>query len=170
MEKGYYVDNSKLYDVLCEYKRKCDECLDSGDVKPRIPEYVGSAILKIAQRLSLKYQFKNYPYRDDMISDGYMNCLLYIDNFDPDKSNNPFSYFTQIIYYAFLRKIQGEKKHLYIQYKLQEDTDFSHHNIEHSKDNSVDLGTKKNHMDINKVHNFISDFENYMQGKKKPTS
>jgi hypothetical protein len=52
-----------------------------------------------------------------MISDGIENCLLYIDNFDPEKYSNPFAYFTQIIYYAFLRRIQKEKKHMYIRYK-----------------------------------------------------
>jgi DNA-directed RNA polymerase specialized sigma subunit len=168
MEKGYYVDNSKLYDVLCDYKKKYINTVEIGEEKPRIPEYVGEAILKIAQRLSTKPQFKNYPYRDDMISDGYMNCLLYIDNFDPGKSSNPFAYFTQIIYYAFLRKIQGEKKHLYIQYKLQENNDFGNHNVDHQPSDDIDkMQPRKNMMDPGKVHTFINDFENYMQGKKK---
>ena len=66
--------------------------------------------LKIANHLSYRPNFINYTYRDDMISDGIENCLQYLDNFDPNKSNNPFAYFTQIIYYAFVRRIQKEKK------------------------------------------------------------
>jgi len=57
-------------------------------------------------------------FRDEMISDGVENCIQYIDNFDPEKSSNPFAYFTQIIYYAFLRRIQKEKRQLDIKNKI----------------------------------------------------
>lgn len=87
---------------------------------PQIPEYIGECFLKIATHLSFKPNFVNYTYRDDMISDGVENCLVYILNFDPAKSSNPFGYFTQIIYFAFLRRIQRERKHTYIKYKLME--------------------------------------------------
>ena len=63
-------------------------------------------------------------FRDDMISDGIENCVQYIHNFDPAKSKNPFAYFTQIIHYAFLRRIQKEKKQLYIKNKIIEKTGF----------------------------------------------
>ena len=59
-----------------------------------------------------------------MISDGIENCLQYLDNFDPDKSNNPFAYFTQIIYYAFIRRIQKEKKQTTIKHKILLDSNF----------------------------------------------
>ena len=63
-------------------------------------------------------------FRDDMISDGIENCIQYIHNFDPNKSSNPFAYFTQIIHYAFLRRIQKEKKQLEIKTKIIEKTGF----------------------------------------------
>ena len=92
--------------------------------KPRITNYLGSCFLKIATHLSYKPNFVNYMFRDDMISDGIENCVQYIHNFDPAKSKNPFAYFTQIIHYAFLRRIQKEKKQLDIKNKIIEKTGF----------------------------------------------
>ena len=76
--------------------------------------------MKIAEGLSHKPNFINYTYRDEMISDGIENCLMYFENFDETKSKNPFAYFTQVIYFAFLRRIQKEKKQLYVKYKATE--------------------------------------------------
>jgi hypothetical protein len=160
MSKKQYVDNKKLYLVLCDYRKRQEEALLEDNAKPRIPEYVGECILMIAQRLSSKPQFYHYPYKDDMVSDGVENCLLYMDNFDPDKSENPFAYFTQIIYYAFLRRTQGEKKHLYIQYKLQENNGFAGMNYTGDK-----LEGKRDGLDLERINNFINDYEDYRQVK-----
>ena len=116
----HYVDNKKLYAEMVEYLNAAKEAEESGDDKPRIPEYIGECLLKISTRLSTKPNFINYTYRDEMISDGIENCVNYIGNFNPEKSTNPFAYFTQIIYYAFLRRIQREKKQLYIKHKSLE--------------------------------------------------
>ena len=116
----HYVDNKKLYAEMVEYLNSVKEAEESGDDKPRIPEYIGECLLKISTRLSTKPNFINYTYRDEMISDGIENCVNYIGNFNPEKSTNPFAYFTQIIYYAFLRRIQREKKQLYIKHKSLE--------------------------------------------------
>ena len=105
---------------MVEYLSAVKEAEESGDDKPRIPEYIGECLLKISTRLSTKPNFINYTYRDEMISDGIENCVNYIGNFNPEKSTNPFAYFTQIIYYAFLRRIQREKKQLYIKHKSLE--------------------------------------------------
>ena len=93
---------------------------EAGNPRPRVTNYIGSCFLKIATHLSYKPNFVNYMFREDMICDGIENCLQYIDNFDPEKSKNPFAYFTQIIYYAFLRRIQKEKKQLEIKGKILE--------------------------------------------------
>lgn len=69
--------------------------------------------MKIATHLAHKPNFAGYSFKDEMVCDGIENCLQYIHNFDPKKSKNPFAYFTQIIFYAFLRRIQKEKKQLY---------------------------------------------------------
>lgn len=162
-----YVDNKKLYVEMCKYKTAQIKALEENKLKPRVPEYVGECILLIANRLSTKYQFCNYQYREDMVADGVENCLLYIDNFNPEKSENPFSYFTQIIYYAFLRRIQNEKKHLYLKYKLQITNDFDDKNVVHDGDEKINSG--KSYLDADKVDNFITDFEKYMSKKKAKT-
>lgn len=161
-----YIDNKKLYEELCRYKKNQIIAIEEDREKPRIPEYVGESILLIAERLSTKYQFCNYQYREDLVMDGVENCLLYIDNFDPDKSTNPFSYFTQIIYYAFLRRIQGEKKHLYIKYKLQKNNDIDEKNVTFEDDSNDKIYGGKSFLDVEKVNNFIKDFESYMSKKK----
>ena len=95
-----------------------------GKEKPRIPRYIGECFLKIATHLSFKPNFVNYMFKEDMISDGIENCVQYIHNFNPEKSQNPFAYFTQIIHYAFLRRIQKEKKQLEIKNKILEKTGY----------------------------------------------
>ncbi len=114
----YYVNNKEFLEAIIVYKKKLKE--NTNSTKPRIPSYIGECFLKIATHLSYKPNFVNYTFRDDMISDGVENCIQYINNFDPDKSQNPFAYFTQIIYYAFLRRIQKEKKQMDIKDKLIE--------------------------------------------------
>jgi DNA-directed RNA polymerase specialized sigma24 family protein len=115
--KRNYVNNKDLLAALIEYKKQCKEAEDSGDDSPRIPNYIGECIYQIATRLATKPNFSGYSYKEDMISDGIENCLQYIHNFDSEKSSNPFAYFTQIIWFAFLRRIQKEKKQMYIRFK-----------------------------------------------------
>ena len=116
----HYVNNADFLKALIEYKEKCDEANKNDKEEPNIPNYVGECFLKIAEHLSRKPNFISYSFRDEMISDGIENCIMYFRNFDPDKSKNPFAYFTQIIYFAFLRRIMKEKKQLYVKYKATE--------------------------------------------------
>ena len=117
-EKPHYVDNKKFLEAMIEHRDKCEKAEKRGRKKPEVTNYIGECFLKIANHLSYRPNFINYTFRDDMISDGIENCLQYMDNFNPDKSNNPFAYFTQIIYYAFIRRIQKEKKQIQIKSKL----------------------------------------------------
>ena len=97
-----------------------------------------------------------------MVSDGIENCLQYIHNFNPEKSTNPFAYFTQIIYYAFIRRIQKEKKQLYIKYKAIENHDFtSQEESDYYQAPDVSSDFKTN------MHKFIDTFE---QAKKKKSN
>lgn len=116
----HYIDNKLFYTVMLQFKNDVDEARSKGLPDPPIPPYVGECLYKIANRLSMKPNFVNYTYRDEMVADGLENCIAYITNFNPEKSTNPFAYFTQIIYYAFLRRIEQEKKHLYIKQKTLE--------------------------------------------------
>jgi len=120
----HYVNNKQLLEALIVYREGVAHAKENDLPKPRITNYLGECFLKIATHLSYKPNFVNYMFRDDMISDGIENCVQYIHNFDPEKSRNPFAYFTQIIHYAFLRRIQKEKKQLDIKTKIIERTGF----------------------------------------------
>ena len=117
-KKAHYVSNKDFLAAMIEWKDRVRAAEAEGDERPQVTNYIGECFLKIANHLSYRPNFINYTYRDEMISDGIENCLQYIDNFDPEKSKNPFSYFTQIIYFAFIRRITREKKQSLIKDKL----------------------------------------------------
>ena len=120
----HYVNNKEFLAAIVAYKNSVSEAELLGKPKPRITNYLGECFLKIATHLSFKPNFVNYMFKDDMICDGIENCVRYIHNFNPEKSKNPFAYFTQIIYYAFLRRISQEKKQLEIKNKILEKSNF----------------------------------------------
>lgn len=122
-KKSHYINNKKFFDEMMEWKTKVNEAQAVGEPVPPVTPYIGQCFMEIAENLAKKPNFMNYPFKEDMIGDGIENCLMYCSNFDPDKSNNPFSYFTQIIYYAFLRRIQKEKKQTLIKYKYLKSLD-----------------------------------------------
>jgi DNA-directed RNA polymerase specialized sigma subunit len=119
-----YIDNNEFYRLIVEYKEKCDSAATNSETRPRIPEKIGECFLMIATRLASKSNFSGYTYKDEMISDGLENCIVAVHSFDPTKSKNPFAYFTQIIWYAFLRRIEKEKKQTYIKWKSLENFAF----------------------------------------------
>ena len=120
---SHYIDNKKFYSALVDYKNLIDEASVRGEIQPQVPDYIGDCFIKIATHLSYKSNFINYTFKDDMISDGIENCLTAVAKFDPSKSSNPFAYYTQIIYYAFVRRIQKEKKQQATKYKMLENVD-----------------------------------------------
>ena len=117
-KKPHYVNNKEFLAAITEFKEQVESAKNEKLERPRVSNYIGDCIMKIAVHLSHKPNFSNYTFKEEMICDGIENCLTYIDNFNPEKSQNPFAYFTQIIYYAFLRRIAKEKKHLYTKLKL----------------------------------------------------
>jgi|TARA_B100001996_G_scaffold1760_1_gene1630 DNA-directed RNA polymerase specialized sigma24 family protein len=123
-KKQHYVDNKKFLAELVKYRDRIQIAEKKGLKKPRITEYIGECFLKIATHLSYRPNFINYMYKEDMIGDGIENCVQYIYNFDPAKSSNPFAYFTQIVYYAYLRRISKEKRQMDIKDKLIEKKGF----------------------------------------------
>lgn len=120
---SHYVDNKKFLQALIEYRQLVDEAAAKGEETPVVSRYIGECFIKIATHLSYKSNFINYTFKDDMISDGIENCLTAVVKFDPSKSSNPFAYYTQIIYFAFIRRIQKEKKQQATKYKLIENMD-----------------------------------------------
>lgn len=114
---NHYIDNKQFLQALIDYKEVVNAAKEANQERPRVPEYIGECFIKIANHLAFKNNFINYSFREDMILDAIENSITYMHNFDPAKSSNPFAYFTQITYYAFVRRIQKEKKHLHTKYK-----------------------------------------------------
>ena len=157
-----YVNNEQFYLEMVRYKDKVEECRKLGLPKPRVSDYIGSCILLIAKRLSNNKNFKGYSpgWKEEMISDGIENCILYIDNFDPDKTTNPFAYFTQIIWYAFIRRINKEKKQQYIKAK-----NLQSFAIMDALNNEVSI---ESIMPTDALNDLIIAFETPSTKKKKP--
>jgi hypothetical protein len=141
----HYVNNKEFLAALIKYREDKEIALLQDKPKPPIPRYIGECFLKIANHLSFKPNFVNYMFKEDMISDGIENCVQYIHNFNPEKSQNPFAYFTQIIHYAFLRRIQREKRQLEIKNKILERSGYSE---VFTDDNTLDGG---NYSDYNSI-------------------
>jgi hypothetical protein len=157
---NHYINNADFLKSLVEYKENCDFAAKNDKPEPPIPNYIGECFLKIAEHLSRKPNFVSYSFRDDMIADGIENCLMYFRNFNPEKSKNPFAYFTQIVYYAFLRRIAKEKKQLYVKYKATEQMGILDE-FEDSEGNSRQFQLYDN------ISEFIHNFEEAKESKKK---
>lgn len=121
----HYVNNSDFLQAIVVYKKEVKKAEELGLPRPMISNYIGECFLKMANHLAFKPNFVNYMFKDDMVCDGIENCVQCVTNFNPEKSTNPFAYFTQVIYYAFLRRIQKEKKQLEIKTKIIERSGFS---------------------------------------------
>ena len=133
---------------MSEYREQYLIAKDNDIEPPPIPDYAGECFLKIAEKLSHRPNFINYAFREEMVSDGIENCVMYANNFNPEKSQNPFAYFTQIIYYAFLRRIQKEKRQLEVKNKILLKSGYEQ--VFHSDDNmaSSDYNTIKENVEI----------------------
>jgi hypothetical protein len=126
-----YVNNKDLSDALIAYRKLCDEAKEQGLPRPRIPEFLGECFLKLATHFSYRPNFVNYPFINDLISDAVENCCRYCHNYNPDyvslrtgRKINAFNYITQIVYYAFLRRIKLEKKEMEKTNRILERLDF----------------------------------------------
>jgi len=155
----HYIDNQQFFAEMKSWKALVDAANAKGERHPPVTNYIGECFMKIAEHLSRKPNFINYPYRDEMISDGIENCLLYAYNFDPSKSSNPFSYFTQIIYYAFLRRIQKEKKQAYIKLKKIEMSDVDSQMKKWFRENFLKVGDNFETLPTFLTENDIESFE-----------
>jgi hypothetical protein len=157
-KQKHYINNADFLKALVEFKER-------KKINPNepIPNYIGECWMKIAEGLSHKPNFINYTYREEMISDGIENCLMYFNNFNPDKSNNPFAYFTQIIYYAFLRRIGKEKKQLYVKYKATEQFGI----LDEGEMLEYEDGTTQQFELYDNIAEFIENFETGIASKKK---
>lgn len=164
-KEKHYVNNEKLLQHMVSYRNSVKKWKDNDEVgdKPKVDDYIGLCLLNIAERFARMPKFCNWPFTEEMIADSIENCLRYIDNFNPEKSKNPFSYFTQITYYAFLRRIQKENRQVYIKYKAIDDLRINSDDVE-IKTMMENFGTS----DFNKhMEDFISSYEEYNVTNKK---
>ena len=162
-KQKHYINNADFLAALMEYQDKCKSAKEDKKQPPAIPNYIGECFMKIAEGLSHKPNFINYTYREEMMSDGIENCLMYFNNFDPTKSKNPFAYFTQIIYYAFLRRIQKEKKQLYVKYKATEQMGI----LDEMELLEFEDGTSKQFELYDNIAEFIGNYEDAQDKKKE---
>ncbi len=161
---AHYVDNKDFYDALCVWKDEVVEAEESGEPRPPITDYIGTCFLKIANGLSRRSCFINYEYKEEMIGDAIENAILYAHNFKKE-GKNPFAYFTQMMYYAFLRRIQKEKKQMYVKYKLMEQCENSANMPRWSDEDPHQKLSPKG--DLNLTENDIKKFEPKKKNKKQ---
>lgn len=154
----HYINNEEFLKSLLLYKKNVRKAKRDKVDKPVIPNYIGECFMKIAERLATKPNFANYSFRDEMIGDAIENCLMYFENFDPKKSKNPFAYFTQIVFYAFLRRIAKENKNQYVKYKIFENQ------VLHSGELTV---SEENSLKPLEVYANIAEFTNNFEQKQK---
>lgn len=166
MAKKNYINNAEFLASIIQYKADCQDAEECGDPVPPIPNYIGECIYKISTRLATKPNFSGYSYKEEMISDGLENAIQALGNFDPEKSHNPFAYFTQIIWYAFLRRIDKEKKQLYIKHKVVENSVI--HGTAVTKD-EPDVDGSAAYIDLNNDYmtDFVRTYEAKLDEKKQ---
>ena len=162
-KKTHYINNGDFLKALIEYQEQCQTAKNKKQEDPQIPNYIGECFLKIAEHLSRKPNFMSYSFREEMIGDGIENCLMYFRNFNPEKSKNPFAYFTQIIYYAFLRRIAKEKKQLYVKYKATEQFGL----LDEGEMFEDENGNMRQFQMYDNIYEFIHTFEETKKANKK---
>lgn len=165
-KNSHYVNNEEFFQHMKEHIEAVKKAKKEKKPIPKVSDYIGECITAIASKLANRPNFMNYPFRDEMVSDGIENCLQYLNNFNPDKSKNPFAYFTQIIYFAFVRRIQREKKHLYTKYRIIEES------LMGDTTESDFLQPQKYGSDYadQNMHEFVENFERGRSKKKASTT
>jgi hypothetical protein len=156
-----YINNKTLYSAMIQYKNIVNEAVILNKPKPQVPNYIGQSILLINNNLAKKPNFSGYTYIQEMISDGIIDCIAAVDNFDPDRTSNPFAYFTQIAWNAFIRRIEKEKKHTYIKHKNFQNSYLT--NNLWSESENIHLKSNEYSDDV------IRNFENKLTKIKKPS-
>lgn len=151
-----YINNKQLYSVMLEFYEKTEQNKKDNKELPQIPNYVGQCFLKICNGLSNRPNFAGYSYKDEMIGDAIENCVTAAYGFNPHKSTNPFAYFTQIAWFAMVRRITKEKKQNYIKHK-----NFQNNNL-------MDEFLTDNYLASNKSSDYSEDvINNFEESERK---
>jgi len=156
-----YINNKTLYLSMIDHRTKLKESILNEKIKPQVSNYIGQSILLICNNLAKKPNFSGYTYKQEMISDGIIDCIAAVDNFDPERTSNPFAYFTQIAWNAFIRRIHKEKKQTYIKHKNFENGFLM---------NELWTDSENIHLKSNEYSDdLIRNFENKLTKTKKPS-
>jgi DNA-directed RNA polymerase specialized sigma24 family protein len=114
----HYVNNKDFLQCIIDYRAKLKDAQERRlNRMPDMPRYAGVCIDQICTNMGKRYNFCGYSYRADMVQDAILNCIAVFDNFNPEKSNNPFGYFSRIAWRAMLRTIWEERKQSYVKHK-----------------------------------------------------
>ena len=114
-KKAHYINNREFSLAVVDYVSSANKAKEKDKPIPKVTDYIATCFIKIAEGLSHRPNFVRYTYRDEMVMDGVENCLRAINNYKIETATrtgkpNAFSYFTQIVYFAFIRRITKEKK------------------------------------------------------------
>lgn len=162
----HYVDKEEFYQALVDRTKLVKEAEDADEPKPQATDFIGTCVMDICYNLARKHQFSGYHFKDEMIADAIYHCIRYIDSFNIEKSNNPFSYFTQAAYYQFIKRIQLEKEQLYIRCKSTMGSNIFTESLEHDQAGN-DIHTQDNNeMDTDFMEFYINEYETKATAKK----
>jgi hypothetical protein len=167
-QKPHYVNNKEFSSAVVDYVKSVRAAEAEGNPVPIVTDYIASCFLKIAEGLSHKPNFIRYTYREEMVMDAVENCLKAIMN------PNAFAYFTQISYYAFIRRITKEKKQFDVKMKIieqsafEEFVHFSEHDAGDFNSSGYFVDELRNRIDkVKETDNFIKEFSKAESEKEK---
>ena len=175
-DKPHYVNNKQFSQAVVDYCTEVTEHREAGKPLPIVPNYIAECFLKIAEGLSHKSNFVRYTYREEMVMDAVENCLKAIENYNVEtatRTGNPnaFAYFTQISWYAFLRRIQREKKQQDIKLKYISEAGIEHF-LDLPENQDADFSNVLPFVDvlrnrIDQVKDADAEFKSYVEEEKK---
>lgn len=154
-DNSHYVNNAEFLESLKRYHEKCKNIAEDKPI-PELDEHVAECIMLICTNLSHRPNFINYPYKEDMVAEAILDCLKAVGNFNPEIGTNPFAYFTQIAWFAFLRKIKKEKKQDIAKFALIKQANGTGLYTKWLKDNGH-LDPHATEDDIQKYHHLTDD-------------
>lgn len=133
-----YIDDAKFLEDFYRYIEVREKNKKEGLEPPRIPEVIGAAFVQIANKLATRWNFNKYTFLDEMIADGILDAVKAVDSFDPEKGKKPFAYYTQIIFWAFVRRIEKEGKERAARDEMMFDEEYLSYVTEHGDEFNVD--------------------------------
>lgn len=161
-----YIDNQRLYDDFVLWYAQRERAEAEGKPEPQPPRYISEAILLVPKHLATKGNFAGYSFREEMIGDAIEDLTKGYRNFDIVKYKSPFAYFTQISYYAFIRRILKERKQSYVKHKIIQNSNILEHLTTQAHDDDGDFRVS---MIETMQMNLNPDLEAYFEKKKPPT-